>query len=493
MLMDLLLIRPNDQKAIYGEVRNVTACEPPFWAMTIAAYIREKNFKVRILDAESLNLSPEMIAHEVEKENPILVGILVTGTNLSASTWKMEAAHDVIQSIRGIEGQNTNKRYKMFIWGLHPSALPERTMREENIDFLIRGEGLLTIKLLLKALLSGQSYANLIGLYYHDGDKIKGNNDISLLDNLDDLSIQAFDLVPMENYCAHNWQRFGDVEEKGNYAVIATALGCPFNCSFCAVSALFGKKYIRYKSPEKVIEEIDILVSKYHVHYIKILDECFVLNREHVEKICDLLIERKYNLNIWAYARVDTVDEKLLEKLKKAGINWLALGIESANQEVLKGVDKGQYTKEKTKQVVEMIHRMGIHIIANFMFGLPDDTMKSMEITLEFAKELNCEWPNFYTTMAYPGSLLYQNCLKDNVVLPKNWIGYSQYSYECLPLPTKYISAREVLRFRDYAFNNFFDRNERYFSMLGEKFGDKTVNEVKTLLKKKIHRQLLEN
>ncbi len=487
--MDLLLIRPNDQKQVYGETKEFVACEPPYWAMMIAAYIRQQNHTVAILDAEVEDYSPNETASFVLKEAPALIGIIVTGTNLSASTWKMDGASLTVQKIRenGYSG-------KIFFWGLHPAALPEQTIKENPIDFVVKGESFPSINQLLEAVLAGQGYSDIEGLYYrgeNQGAGIQGNPNISLTEHLDDLPTQAFDLVPMHKYHAHNWQTFGDDRTRG-YAVIATSIGCPFQCSFCAVSALFGKKFVRYRSAEKIVEEIDILVREYGVHYIKILDECFVLNRKHVESICDLMIERNYDLNIWAYARVDTVDKNLLDKLYKAGFRWLALGIESAVQDVRQDVAKGQYSEEDTTAAVQMIHEAGIHIIANFMFGLPEDTHESMNQTLAFAKALNCEWPNFYTTMAYPGSQLYKDCLKNNVPLPDSWRGYSQYSYECVPLPTKHLTGKDVLAFRDYAFDAYFENNGRYFSMMEEKFGSETVSGIKKMLGKTLRRKLLE-
>ena len=119
--------------------------------------------------------------------------------------------------------------------------------------------------------------------------------------------------------------------------------------SFCAVSALFDQRKVRYKSASAVADEIGFLVENYRVHYIKIIDECFVLNKKHVHAVCDELIKRNYDLNIWAYARIDTVDEEILEKLYKANIKWLCYGIEAANDRVLSDVKKGQYNAQKIK------------------------------------------------------------------------------------------------------------------------------------------------
>ncbi len=221
---------------------------------------------------------------------------------------------------------------------------------------------------------------------------------------------------------------------------------------------------------------------------MKILDEIFVLREHHVIELCNLIIQRGYNLNIWAYARIDTVNEKLLIKMKQAGINWLAYGIESGSKKVRDGVNKGKFGQDKIKKAVEMTKAAGIYIIGNFIFGLPDDDFETMQETLNMAKEFNFEYINFYTTMAYPGSRLYEDALKKGIKLPETWHGYSQYSEDTLPLPTKHLSAAEVLRFRDDAFKEYY-KNPKYIKRVREKFGPKVVKHINEMLKHEIHRK----
>ncbi len=108
------------------------------------------------------------------------------------------------------------------------------------------------------------------------------------------------------------------------------------------------------------------------------------------------------------------------------------------------------------KKVVGNIQDAGIRVIGNYIFGLPDDTVETMQETLDMAMELNCEFANFYSAMAYPGSKLYEIAVREGWKLPDEWHGFSQHSYEMLPLPTKYLSAPEVLKFRDDAFHKYF-------------------------------------
>ena len=301
----------------------------------------------------------------------------------------------------------------------------------------------------------------------------------------------------MEKYRAHNWHCFDGLQRQP-YAAIYTTLGCPFRCSFCCIQAPFkegealinhtGNSY-RYWSPDHVIKEIDTLVNQYGVRNIKIADEMFVLNAKHVLGICDRIIERGYDLNIWAYARVDTVQDKMLDTLKGAGVNWLALGIEAASDRVRDDVQKG-IGQANIYRTVKKIRDAGINVIGNFIFGLPEDDFESMQATLELALELNCEFANFYSTMAYPGSQLYDLALTKGWELPNSWNGYSQHAVDTLPLRTKHLTAAQVLEFRDNAFQAYF-KNPRYLHMIEKKFGLEVVQYIQDMADHKLERQIL--
>jgi len=176
--------------------------------------------------------------------------------------------------------------------------------------------------------------------------------------------------------------------------------------------------------------------------------------------------------------------------MKQAGINWIAYGIESGSKLVRDGVHKGKFAQDAIMKAIEMTKKAGIYMIGNYMFGLPDDDLATMRVTLDLAKGLNCEYANFYSTMAYPGSQLYEESIKKYAELPDSWLGFSQLSKDTFPLPTKYISNIEVLRFRDQAFQEYFS-NPQYLNMIEEKFGLKVVGHVNQMLGHKLDRKLL--
>lgn len=493
--MDLLLIRSNDMKAVYGDTRRYTACEPPYWAGVIAAYARRAGLEVEILDAEALDYSPEDVASHVAERKPALAGLVVTGSNLSASTQKMQGAGETCREMKR-RGLAT----PVFMWGLHPSSLPERTMREEAVDFVVKGEGLETIARLARGAKEGSAdWDGLDGLYYRKGDGVAGNDRLNITEACD-IPAPAWDLLPMERYLPHNWHMFGGgckrregkEAARGRYAVLATSLGCPYSCKFCAISSLFGSRRVRYMDVDEVMRQIDLLVTRYGVKYIKMLDECFVLRADYVHELCDRLIDRGYDLNIWGYARIDTVSEELLKKLRRAGVRWLAFGVESGSAKTLNGVAKGQFDNEKVRRAVKMTQDAGINVLANFMFGLPDDDMEDMEASYRLCREINPEWINFYVTMPYPGSRLYEEYVANGEPLADEWIAYAQYSYECTPKGTKHLTPAQVLRYRDWAFCAFFEDNDAYFDNIRQKFGEEAAEEIRSMTKRKLKRKLLE-
>lgn len=485
---DLLLINPGGREAVYQELgEELTAVEPPLWCRLLAGYVRDRGHSVAILDSEALELGPEAVAERVAELSPRLAAMVAFGHQPSASTQAMAAAAPACRAIK-----EASPEVPLVILGGHVSALPERTLAEEAVDFACVGEGPLTLERLLGELERHRpDYAAVPGLAWRGDGGVRVNEAPALVKDLDaELHGNAWDLLPMERYRAHNWQCFGDLAGRQPYASIYTSLGCPYKCTFCCINAPFGTNRYRMRAPKAVAAEIDLLHKRYGVRTLKIVDEMFVLNERHVAAVCDLLIERDYGLNIWAYARVDTVKPHLLDKLRRAGFRWLALGIESGSTHVRDGAEKS-FAQADIVTVVRQIQDAGINVIGNFIFGLPDDDENTLQETLDLALELNCEFANFYSAMAYPGSPLYRIALEKGWRLPESWSGYSQHSYECTPLPTEKLGSEEVLRFRDEAFRRYFG-NPRYLDMVAQKFGWETRRHVEGITLKRLRRKLLE-
>jgi len=487
--LDLLLVNPGGREKIYqGLGSDLTAIEPPLWCRLIGGYIRDQGFNIDILDSEALEINSELIGRVVADRRPKLVAMVVFGHQPSASTQQMVGARDACLAIK-----EQNQNIPIIIVGGHVAALPEKTLEEEPVDFACNSEGPITIKQLLETLKKDnlENFSEIEGLVWRDEEKIISNPAPELIQNVDsELHGNVWDMLPMEKYRAHNWQCFGELNTRTPYASIYTSLGCPYKCTFCCINAPFGTNRYRMRKPQSVVNEFCYLHDKFDVRTFKIIDEMFVLNERHVTEICEGLIERNLKLNIWAYARVDTVKTHMLQKLKKAGVRWLALGIESGSAHVRDGAEKS-FGQKDIFDIVHVIQKAGINVIGNYIFGLPDDDAISMRQTLDMAKELNCEFANFYAAMAYPGSPLYGLAVKNGWPLPENWSGYSQHSYDCMPLPTEKVSACDVLKFRDSAFKEYFS-NPLYLDSITQKFSWETRDHLEEMTKEALRRQLFE-
>lgn len=496
MSLDLMIIHVGAAHGIYGELGNsLVAIEPPLWPRLIAGYIRDRGYSVKIIDAEALCMEPDAVAVECALARPRLIAIAVFGHQPSASTQQMTGAGETARRIKYRWPES-----KIMMLGGHVSALPERTMREEVIDFACVGEGPVTIMELLRlnnAFTNNSAFAlkTIPGLVWHGdeyGSKIEINKSAPLLD-VNELYGDVWDLLPMHFYKSHNWQCFGDLSKRQPYASIYTSLGCPYQCSFCCINAPFESHRYRMRDPDLVVREVENLIDIYGVKTFKIIDEMFVLNERHYTAIARGLTElnTKDDLNIWAYARVDTVKSNTLRLLREAGVKWLALGIESGSKYVRDGSNK-RLKNDDIEKVVRDIQAADINVIGNYIFGLPDDDLNSMQETLDLALHLNTEFANFYSAMAYPGSPLYNEAIKKGWRLPETWRGFSQHNDDCRPLDTQYLHGARVLKFRDEAFTTYF-RNPAYQEMVLKKYGPETLAHVRQMTKYQLKRKLVDS
>lgn len=489
--IDCLLINPGSRAAQYQNLGDeFSAIEPPSLAALFATYLRRRGQSVDIIDAPAEGYTPQEVATLVcEDYDPVLVVLVVYGFQPSASTQNMTAAGDTARAIKELRPD-----VKIMMTGTHPAALPGRTMQEEKIDFVCSSEGPRTITQTILFLKAGRKdFGTLTDIYYRQGSVILNSGAGELMDEgalNSEMPGAAWDLLPMHKYRAHNWHSFEHIEKRQPYVSIHTSLGCPYRCSFCCINAPFGGSSYRMWSPEIVVNELALLVKSYGIRNVKFVDEMFVLNKSHVHGICDGIIRMGLgeHLNIWAYARVDTVKDEFLEKLRAAGVRWLALGIESASKHVRDGVEKGRFGSEEILKVVSKIQGAGINVIGNYIFGLPDDTEESMNETLQLALAANCEFANFYSAMAYPGSKLFKEARPED--LPESWIGYSQHSYETRPLPTDTLTSAQVLAFRDYAFQRYF-ASQSYLALANRKFGADVVHHINRMRLQPLPRKLL--
>ena len=501
--VDVLFISPNSSRAAYQDLADVySAIEPPTWALLLAQACRSNGFGVGILDADAERLSPEQGAKRIAEANPRLACFVVYGQNPNSGTTNMVGAIALAEELR-----KTNPTYPICFVGSHTSALPREVLAYSCVDFVLLNEGVYAIQNLLRTNLKDDlSKVKGIG-FKRDGDAILNSPEMVVPSERMDIDLPgyAWDLLPMKQrpldmYRAHFWHVGFNHTKRTPFAAIYTSLGCRYGCDFCMINIInrvdndlevsaANSKGMRFWSSDFVIRELQNLAAL-GVTNVRISDEMFFLDRRYFDPIVSSNDVHELGLNMWAYARVDTVREKYLENFRKSGINWLALGIESGNQLVRKEVSKGTFKDVNIRSVCKSIRDSGINVISNYIFGFPDEGFDEMNETLSLAIELNTEMANIYACQALPGSPLYNLARKQGWALPDSFDGYGFLSYECQPLPTKYLTAAEVLKFRDEAWSTYFS-NPKYLDLVEIKFGSEERKNLESMATLKLKRRLL--
>ena len=475
--VDLLLINPGNRLEQFAKLSDLATVAQPLGLAMLASYVRQHGFTVAIVDGEADFQTPEQTMETVARYEPLLIGV-------SAYTTKMTAAGTILRLIR-----EQMPGVKTMLGGHHGSAVPEQTLREEAVDFVIQGEGFFPTVELLRRIKAAKHDLHIPGVSWLEQGRLVDNGRAPLIMDLDELPFAAWDLLPMHKYRAHHWQAWNyDLDQTG-FAVLYTSLGCPFMCEYCSVNVVYGRHKTRYRSPDHVVRELELLVNRYGVKHVEIIDDTFTLIPRRVEALCDAIIERKIGdrLNMWCFARTDRVQPRLMQKMKSAGINWVFMGFESGDDFVLQGVNKRQ-TVQQIRQAVDDVHRAGLYIGGNYVFGLPNDTYATMQQTLALAKELNTEYANFFLLMAYPGTELHRQAKQKGYPLPEKWGQYGFFAPDALPMRNKHVSAEAILKFRDAAFVDYFS-SDRYLSMIHKTFGEQIVDFIRQkILTKTIHR-----
>ncbi|MEI8011747.1 MAG: radical SAM protein, partial [Candidatus Omnitrophota bacterium] len=422
----IILTTINFKKNLYAVTSDAFSAIPPnIQQGLLASYLKNKGFRVEIIEAEVDNILIDQLIAILKDKKPRLTGIICTGANPASSTMVMAGVNAFYKEFNA---QKTN--LKTFIWGPHPTVLSERTLRETDADFVIRGEGWHTIPALFSAISNGLPIDNIPGLSYLDPQGIYHQTpDPVLLTDLNILPPVDWEVMRPSRYRAHNWHAFGELSHRTPYAVVWTSFGCPFACNFCSINNLFlGKRTQRFRSIANVVDEITILREKHGVRHIKILDELFVVNEKRIDEFCDRLEAKQYDLNIWAYSRVDTINRRMLKRLKKIGMNWISYGFESSAATLLNDAKKGT-TDTDVDRVIRDTQEEGLSICADVVFGLSEETAETMQQTYDFIVKYNFEWANIYPVFAYPGTSLFNQQRN-----PESWEEYSLYGYGCIPM-----------------------------------------------------------
>lgn len=406
--MKILLINPPSENEIIGNnppfIEEERGYNPPLGLLYIAGYLEKfTQYSVEVLDTQVEELSYQEIEDIVREKQPEVVGI-------TAMTFTLV---DVLKTIKVIKSVNRN--IKVVLGGPHVYIFPNETINLEGVDYLVLGEGEAVFKDLLDYMDDYKKLRSIRGLVFKENGRIVNTGPRQLIEDLDKLPFPARHLVPYKKYSSL-------VLRKRPITTTFTSRGCPYKCTFCARPHL-GKKF-RARSAKSVVDEIEEC-TKMGIYGFLVYDDTFTVNRDRVIEICDELRRRKLHIEWDIRARVDTVDEQVLKRLKMAGCRGIHYGVEAGTEKILRALNK-RITISKTKETFSLTKKAKISTLGYFMIGNPGETRQDILETLKLMKELDPNYVHVTILTPFPATKIYFDGLKSGVIERDYWKAFSE-------------------------------------------------------------------
>ena len=368
---------------------------PPLGLAYVAAALEKEGFQVEIVDNYLLEKPIDYIKQMVRKLNPQMVGIACSSVTYQGCVETAKAVKEVLPSC------------KVVVGGPHPSYMPGSMLQHPEIDYVVLGEGERAIVELAAHITKGEddsTIAKIPGIAcMHEGKIIETAP--RFISDLDQIPYPARHLLPM-----HLYNRMVEYLGARPADLMNVVRGCPYNCTFCEISKLWGKT-CRAFSPRRIVEEIDHMINEYGSKGIYFIGDNFTILKRQTVELCKLIKKNKLDIEWACDARVDLISRELLKIMRDAGCQTIWFGVESGSPRILEKINKG-ITLQQAVHAFKLCREEGIQIACSFILGIPGETVNDMKATFKFVKKLDPDWCRFNIFVAVPGSRLYTEVMQ---------------------------------------------------------------------------------
>lgn len=356
---------------------------PPLGLAYLAAVLEQDGHEIKIIDCPVYGMNHEKLKAELATFQPDFVGIASMTPTIP----------EALQSARVAKEACPNA--KVIMGGPHATFMDKQILSEEKaVDIVVRGEGEETLSELVQYSLDAKNLSDVKGITFRSEGKIVQTPNRPFIQDLDALPRPAYKYIPIEKY----------IISGKRILPIMSSRGCPFQCSFCVASQMFGAKF-RGRSPKNVVDELEWLRDEYGADGVSFHDDTLTLDRKRMIGICDEIIERKINLPWGCQTRVDTVSKEILAKMKKANCNEVSFGIESGCQRILDAVKK-RVSVEQCERAVKWAKEEGLFVAVSTIINYPGETKESMLQTLDLMRRIKPDDAWVCIATPYPGTEL---------------------------------------------------------------------------------------
>jgi len=369
----------------------------------ISAYLEKNGICCKVLDEEIVNVTPSVLREAVKGlERPYIIG-------LSCLTAHVGRAYTIARMIKAEFPDAT-----VVVGGLHPTSCPAEALETRAIDYVVRGEGEEVMLQLHRAIRGQGDPSKILGVSYMRDNNIYNNPEAPLIPEINDIPNFPYHLFEHPKY---------------DMGFLTTSRGCPYRCSYCSIRLLTGQTF-RYKSAERIIEEIELLVNKYRQKAIVFYDDNFCTKASRVHELCNMIIERGFHEKVAfsVQTRADNVlqaGEDLVGHMAEAGFSHMGFGMETGVQRLADLIRKDE-TIECHLQTTKLCQKYGLDVSLFMIFGLPTETHEDRETGYRIVTGAGVVATKYNNMIPYPGTPLW-NEVKDSprVVITKDWANFN--------------------------------------------------------------------
>ena len=389
---------------------------PPMGLGYLAAMAERAGAKVRILDClmqgweheepvdenmVRVGLSDRDIRDQIAAFKPDLVGINCQFSRQYRIYHRMSALV-----------KEADPRIVVVSGGPHATVCPEEVLGDANCDYLLLGESEHSFCSLIEALRKDAAVDAIDGLGWRSGGRTRINPKAQQILDLDALPFPAYHLMDLQKYFRLDASH--GIRHRKRFCPIITSRGCPAKCTFCSAHQVWGKKY-RMRSVENVIQEMRLLKDRYGIEEIMFEDDNVTADAKRAKLLFSRMIEEGFNF-VWDTpngAGVWSMDEEMIDLMKRSGCIMLNFPVESGSQRVLKQVIKKPLDLGKVRKLIAHCQEIGLGHSMFLVIGMPGETLSDMWASVRFAGECGCYTPHISVATPYPGTELYDHCIKE--------------------------------------------------------------------------------
>lgn len=384
----------------------------PLGIAYLAAALEKANCEVRAIDM--FDFTHNQVVEAIERENPDIVGI-------SCFTERRHSAFEVAKITKKI-----NPNIKVVMGGSHATFLYEQVLLNYPVDIIVLCEGESTIVDLIKCLESDKDIAEVNGIAFQREGKVIKTNVKPLISHLDNLPFPSYHFFDLNKYRYFRFDHLPNSSLNGkkiselNQGFMITSRGCPYACQFCSTTLFWGRK-LRLRSPQNVVDEIELLYNKYDVKFIIFQDDAFTAHQKRVIELCQEIIRRGIDIRWVCGTRTDCLSAEMLRYMKEAGCFYIALGAESFSQTILKNMNKRTKVPEMIR-AINMVRESGISVGIDLIVGYPGESDETIDETIKTMDKLKLDGIGVGLVTVFPATPLYELARRQGFVEDDYWL-----------------------------------------------------------------------